>query len=66
MAIQILRNEDANAINFSGSSFPSYYNFSLTASISSGSINEIDIDNKISGGKEFFKIPYTDFFRCYW
>jgi hypothetical protein len=61
MAIQILRNEDANAINFSGSSFPSYYNFSLTASISSGSLDKIDVDNKISGGKEFFKIPYTDF-----
>ena len=61
MAIQIKRNEDANAINFSGSSFPSYYNFSLTASISSGSLTEIDIDNKISGRKEFFQIPYTDF-----
>ena len=61
MAIQILRNEDANAINFSGSSFPSYYNFSLTASISSGSLTNIDVDNKISGGKEFFQIPFTDF-----
>ena len=61
MAIQILRNEDANAVNFSGSSFPSYYNFSLTASISSGSLTNIDVDNKISGGKEFFQIPFTDF-----
>lgn len=61
MAIQILRNEDANAINFSGSSFPSYYNSSLTASFSSGSTTEIDVTNTISGRKEFFKIPFSTF-----
>jgi hypothetical protein len=61
MAIQIIRNEDANAINFSGSSFPSYYNSSLSASLSQGSTTEIDVNNVISGGKEFYKIPFTDF-----
>jgi hypothetical protein len=61
MAIQIIRNEDANAINFSGSSFPSYYNSSLTASLSQGSTTEIDVTNVISGRKEFFKIPFNTF-----
>ena len=61
MAIQIIRNEDANAINFSGSSFPSYYNSSLTASISQGSTTTIDVTNTISGRKEFFKIPFDTF-----
>ena len=61
MAIQIIRNEDANAINFSGSSFPSYYNSSLTASLSQGSTTEIDVTNTISGRKEFFKIPFNTF-----
>ena len=62
--IRIQRNVDANGIMFIGSSFPSYYNGALTASISVNDPNKIvvkDTFGKTGRDTKIFDFPYTEF-----
>ena len=64
MAIQIIRNEDANAIEFRGSTFPVFYNGVLTASADADDANLIMLkvtNAKAGSDVKMYKWPYTDF-----
>lgn len=70
MAIQVVRNERGNVIEFKGSSQPIYWNNSLSAVVNSLSADTLDVIN-ITGSEnisalsgrsyEFFQMPYTEF-----
>lgn len=72
MAIIVKRDDRANAVIFEGSSLPSYWNGLLTASLSSGSTDRIDIINTagtsgswddVNADKayEYYEVEYTLF-----
>lgn len=72
MAITVKRDDRANAVIFQGSSLPSYWNGLLTASLSSGSTDRIDIintagtsgswnDPTITKAYEYYEVEYTMF-----
>lgn len=72
MAIIVKRDDRANAVVFEGSSLPSYWNGLLTASLSSGSTERIDIintagtsgswnDPNVSKAYEYYEVEYTLF-----
>jgi len=61
MSIRIVRNEEANCINFEGSSVPSYFNACLSASVSG---DKIHIKNDIRSaqlGTDFFEFSNIDY-----
>ena len=66
MAIQIIRNENGNCIEFRGSSNPVYWNACLSAEVDPNDSNLVNVINDIhtaaSGEKEyeFYHIPYTE------
>ena len=67
MAIQIVRNEDGNCIEFRGSSNPVYYNACLSAEIDATFTDTLNVINDVatSAGSEtvyeFYQIAYTEF-----
>ena len=72
MAIRVKRDDRANAVVFEGSSLPSYWNGLLTASLSSGSTDRIDIinvagtsgswaDPNANKAYEYYRVEYTLF-----
>ena len=64
MPIQVIRNEDGNAIEFRGSTFPVYHNGVLTASADPDDALAVTIavTNGLSGSdKKIYRWPYTDF-----
>ncbi len=64
MAIQVIRNQDGNCIEFRGSSNPVYWNACLSAEVDPTVPDTINIINDVStaaGGEtayEFFRIPF--------
>ena len=67
MAIRILRNEQANSIQFEGTTFPVYWNSCLSAEISATDannvnvINDIESENQPTRKEEISNEPYTSF-----
>ncbi len=66
MAIKIKRDDRANAVVFQGSTFPTYWNGLLTASLHSGSATRIDIENTSATtgskiGYEYYNYPISAF-----
>ena len=67
MAIRILRNEQANSIQFEGTTFPVYWNSCLSAEISATDannvnvINDIESQNQPTRKEEISNEPYTSF-----
>ena len=70
MAIQVVRNDRGNIIEFKGSSQPIYWNNALSAVVNSLSADTLDIINitgsvditALSGRSyEFFQMPFTEF-----
>ena len=70
MAIQVVRNERGNIIEFKGSSQPIYWNNALSAVVNSLSADTLDIINitgsaditALSGrAYEFYQMPFTEF-----
>ena len=67
MAIRILRNEQANTVQFEGTTFPVYWNSCLSAEISSTDpnnvnvINDIESRNQPTRKEEISNEPYTSF-----
>lgn len=67
MAIQILRNEAGNCINFVGSTQPAYWNGCLSAQVNEEDSSRIDVINDIRTTDpenpvfEFYAVPYTEF-----
>ena len=67
MAIRILRNEQANCIQFQGTTFPVYFNACLSAEVSATDPNNINVINVIesqnqqSNKEEITNEPHTSF-----
>ena len=70
MAIQVVRNNEGNVVEFRGSSQPIYWNSALSAVVDSVSADTVNIINTtqsvnisaLSGrAYEFYRIPYTEF-----
>jgi len=67
MAIRISRNANGNAINFIGTSQPTYWNACLSGEVNSDDSTKVNVVNDIQTTDtdnpvyEFFAIPYTDF-----
>jgi hypothetical protein len=67
MAIQVIRNDAGNCVNFLGSSNPVYWNACLSAEVDSTYSNRINVINDIrtiiegENVYEFFQVPYNDF-----